>query len=229
MAPILIVLVAGLVAGALGMTAAAVRAKQLDKAAVVDVAWGAGFVLIALAAAVVGTVLDEGTGWRRWLVAAMVAAWGLRLAWHIRGRAVGEHGGKEDPRYAEMLGGPPSEIGMGVLVRRVFLVQGWSSGSSPCRSWSARCSPSTGGRSSWQGWSSGPRDCSSRQSATASSRRTSNSRRRPGPRSWTGGCGATPGIPTTSGTPASGGASGWSPGSARAGWPDWRPCSARPP
>src|SRR4051812_9671583 len=121
---VLISLLAGLVAVAFSMGAAAVRAKQLDKAAVVDVAWGAGFVLIALAAAVVGTALDDGTGWRRWLVAAMVAVWGLRLAWHIRGRAVGEHGGKEDPRYAEMLGGAPSEIGMLTVVRRVFLVQG---------------------------------------------------------------------------------------------------------
>ena len=117
-------MLAGLLAAAAGMTAAGVRAKQLDKAAVVDVAWGAGFVLIALAAAVVGTALDEGTGWRRWLVAAMVAVWGLRLAWHIRGRAVGEHAGKEDPRYAEMLGGPPSQVGMTTVVRRVFLVQG---------------------------------------------------------------------------------------------------------
>jgi steroid 5-alpha reductase family enzyme len=122
--PVLISLAAGLLAVVAGMTAAAVRARQLDKAAVVDVAWGAGFVLVALAAAVVGTVLDEGTGWRRWLVTALVAVWGLRLAWHIRGRAVGEHQGKEDPRYAEMLGGPPSEIGMATVVRRVFLVQG---------------------------------------------------------------------------------------------------------
>ena len=124
MAPVLIALVAGLLAGGAGMTAAAVRARQLDKAAVVDVAWGAGFTLIAVVTALVGTVLDEGTGWRRWLVVAMVAVWGLRLAWHIRGRAVGEHRGQEDPRYAEMLGGPPSEVGMGTVVRRVFLVQG---------------------------------------------------------------------------------------------------------
>ena len=124
MAPVLIALLAGLLAAAAGMTAAAIRAKQLDKAAVVDVAWGAGFALIAVVVAVVGTLLDDGTGWRRWLVAAMVAVWGLRLAWHIRGRAVGEHGGREDPRYAEMLGGPPSQIGMGVVARRVFLVQG---------------------------------------------------------------------------------------------------------
>ena len=69
MLPILIVLLAGLLASAAGMTAAAVRAKQVDRAAVVDVAWGAGFVLIALAAAVVGTLIDEGSSWRRWLVA----------------------------------------------------------------------------------------------------------------------------------------------------------------
>ena len=90
----------------------------------VDVAWGVGFVLVAVAAAAVGTAFDAGTGWRRWLVTGLVAVWGLRLAWHIRGRAVGEHQGREDPRYAEMLGGPPSEIGMVTVVRRVFLVQG---------------------------------------------------------------------------------------------------------
>ena len=124
MSSVIVSLGVGLLAVVFSMGLSAVRAKQLDKAAVVDVAWGAGFVLIALAAAIVGTALDEGSGWRRWLVAAMVAAWGLRLAWHIRGRAVGEHAGKEDPRYAEMLGGSPSEIGMGTVVRRVFLVQG---------------------------------------------------------------------------------------------------------
>lgn len=124
MTPVVLSLLAGLLAVAAGMTVAGIRARQLDKAAVVDVAWGAGFVLVALVTAVVATVLDEGTPWRRWLVVAMVAAWGLRLAWHIRGRAVGEHGGQEDPRYAEMLGGPPSEIGMRTVVRRVFLVQG---------------------------------------------------------------------------------------------------------
>ncbi|HRD61971.1 MAG TPA: DUF1295 domain-containing protein [Nocardioides sp.] len=106
------------------MTAAAIRTKQLDKAAVVDVAWGAGFVLIALVTGVVATLVDHGTPWRRWLVVALVAIWGLRLAWHIRSRAVGEHGGQEDPRYAEMLGGSPSEVGMRTVVRRVFVVQG---------------------------------------------------------------------------------------------------------
>jgi steroid 5-alpha reductase family enzyme len=121
---VLLSLVAGLLAAGVGMAAAAGRARQLDKVAVVDVAWGAGFVLIGLASALVGTVLDEGTGGRRWLVVVLVAVSGLRLAWYVRGRAVGDHGGQEDPRYAAMLGGPPSQVGMGAVLRRVFLVQG---------------------------------------------------------------------------------------------------------
>ncbi|WP_230486839.1 DUF1295 domain-containing protein [Nocardioides anomalus] len=124
MSDVLVALVVGLLAGAAGMTAAAVRAQQLDKVAVVDIAWGAGFVLIALASAVVASLVDDGSPWRAWLVFVLVALWGGRLAWHVRRRAVGEHGGKEDPRYAEMLGGPPSEVGMGIVVRRVFLTQG---------------------------------------------------------------------------------------------------------
>ncbi|GAA5142279.1 DUF1295 domain-containing protein [Nocardioides marinquilinus] len=108
------------------MGAAAVRAKQLDKVAVVDVAWGAGFVLVAVVGAVVGTIVDEGEVWRRWLLVVLVALWGGRLFWHVRSRAIGEHGGKEDPRYAEMLGGAPSEVGMGTAVKRVFLVQGFA-------------------------------------------------------------------------------------------------------
>ena len=117
-------LVVGLATVALGMAAAAIRAHQLGKVAVVDVAWGAGFVLVAVTTALFGTVIGEGTPWRTWLVVVLVAVWGLRLAWHVRSRAIGEHGGKEDPRYAEMLGGSLAEVGMATAVRRVFLVQG---------------------------------------------------------------------------------------------------------
>ncbi len=120
----LITLLVGLAAVVVGMAGAAIRARQLGKVAVVDVAWGAGFVLVALATAILGTALDDGSGWRRWLVVGLVAAWGLRLAWHVRSRAVGEHGGKEDPRYAEMLGGSLADVGMATAVKRVFLVQG---------------------------------------------------------------------------------------------------------
>ncbi len=120
----LLALAVALVTVVVAMTATAVRIRQLDKAAVVDVAWGSGFVLVAVVTAVLGTALDEGDAWRRWLVVALVAAWGGRLAWHVRNRALGAHDGKEDPRYAEMLGGPVSEVGIGTVVRRVLLVQG---------------------------------------------------------------------------------------------------------
>lgn len=121
---VLVAIAAGLLAAGLGMTLAALRARQLGVVAVVDVAWGAGFVLIALVTALVGTLVDDGSAWRRWLVVALVAVWGLRLAWHVRSRALGEHLGKEDPRYRQMLGGSLAEVGLATAVRRVFVVQG---------------------------------------------------------------------------------------------------------
>jgi steroid 5-alpha reductase family enzyme len=121
---VLLALGVSLLTVVLGMTVTAIRIRQLDKAAVVDVTWGAGFVLVALVAAVVATASGEGEAWHRWLLVAMVAVWGGRLAWHVRSRATGDHGGKEDPRYAEMLGGTVSEVGIGTVVRRVLLVQG---------------------------------------------------------------------------------------------------------
>ncbi|MGA8847298.1 MAG: DUF1295 domain-containing protein [Nocardioides sp.] len=120
---LVVVLLATLGAVVLSMGAAAVRAKQLDKVAVVDIAWGLGFVAIALVAALVGLAADDADA-RRWLVLLLVAIWGGRLGWHVRSRAIGDHQGKEDPRYTEMLGGSLSEVGMGTAVRRVFAVQG---------------------------------------------------------------------------------------------------------
>lgn len=120
---VLLALAVGLVAVVAGMGTAALRARRLGVVAVVDVAWGAGFVLVALATAGVGTLLGDGSAWRRWLVVAMVAGWGLRLAWHVRSRALGEHGGREDPRYVALLGGSLAEVGMASAVRRVFAVQ----------------------------------------------------------------------------------------------------------
>jgi len=121
---VLVALGASLLTVVLGMAVTAVRIRQLDKAAVVDVTWGAGFVLVAVVTAVVAIASDEGETWRTVLLVALVAVWGGRLAWHVRGRALGDHGGKEDPRYAEMLGGTVTEVGIGTVVRRVLLVQG---------------------------------------------------------------------------------------------------------
>lgn len=126
MSPLLTALVSvgvALVCVVATMTLTALRARQLGVVAVVDVAWGLGFVVVAVAS----TVLAYAAGtdsWRTLLLLALVAVWGGRLAWHVRSRAVGEHGGAEDPRYAEMLGGSLPEVGMAEAVRRVFLVQG---------------------------------------------------------------------------------------------------------
>lgn len=121
---VLVALGASLVTVVVGMAVTAVRIKQLDKAAVVDVTWGAGFVLVAIVTAVVATSSDEGELWHRLLLVSLVAVWGGRLAWHVRSRALGDHGGQEDPRYAAMLGGPVSQVGIATVVRRVLLVQG---------------------------------------------------------------------------------------------------------
>ncbi|MCD4523878.1 DUF1295 domain-containing protein [Nocardioides sp. cx-173] len=120
MAALLIVSAAALGSVALIMLATALLARRLGRVAVVDVAWGLGFVVVAAVCAVVG-LGSERDPVRPWLVLALVALWGLRLAWHIRRRAVG-HG--EDPRYEEVLGGTLPEVGLGVAVRKVFVVQG---------------------------------------------------------------------------------------------------------
>ena len=114
-------LLAGLLTAGFVMALAALAARAQGRVAVVDVAWGAGFVLVALVTGTVGQLLEPGDAGQRWLLVAMVAVWGLRLAWHIRRRAVGEG---EDPRYETLLGGSLAEVGLARAVRKVFLVQG---------------------------------------------------------------------------------------------------------
>ena len=93
------------------MTATAVWARIEGRVSVVDVTWGSAFVVVAVVCAVLAGEL------RSWLLAALTAVWGLRLAWHILRRS---RGAGEDPRYAEMLDGR----GFGTAIRKVFLVQG---------------------------------------------------------------------------------------------------------
>jgi steroid 5-alpha reductase family enzyme len=95
------------------MVLTALAARRAGRVSVVDVTWGLAMSAVALAAAVVGT----GTPWRRWLVAALVVVWGVRLSRHILARS---RGSGEDPRYAEMLDGG----GLGTAVRKVYVVQG---------------------------------------------------------------------------------------------------------
>lgn len=102
------------------MTVTALVARRQGRVVVVDVAWGIALTLAAVAAAVAGTALDEGSQWRAWVLAAAVGVWGLRLSRHIHARS----GNGEDPRYELVLGGPLDEVGMGVAVRKVFGIQG---------------------------------------------------------------------------------------------------------
>ncbi len=111
-------LVAGLSLAAAGavMVATAYAASRTGRVSVVDVAWGLALVAVALVCAVLAET------WQSWLLVALVAVWGGRLSSHIFTRARGHT--SEDPRYVELLGGHLSEVGMGVAVRKVFLVQG---------------------------------------------------------------------------------------------------------
>lgn len=120
---LIVALAAGLAAAAATMTVTALVARAQQRVCVVDVAWGVGFVLAAIAAAVVGLATDEGDPARRWLLVGLVGVWGVRLAWHI-GKKLAGHG--EDPRYRKLMGGDLAEVGMRVAVRKVFGIQGVS-------------------------------------------------------------------------------------------------------
>ncbi|BBX98423.1 hypothetical protein AWC15_15400 [Mycobacterium lacus] len=88
--------------------------RRLGRYNVVDVAWGLGFVAVAVVAATFG----RGDPVRRWLLVALVAIWGLRLSWHMCRKSAGKG---EDPRYADLLRG----ASVGQVVRKVFLLQGF--------------------------------------------------------------------------------------------------------
>lgn len=77
------------------LTAAWALSLMLGKVSIADSFWGLGFVLVAW----IGQVAAPGDPARKWLLTAMVTVWGLRLAWHITSRNLGE---REDRRYREM-------------------------------------------------------------------------------------------------------------------------------
>ena len=128
------------------MVLTAVLTRVTGRVSVVDTIWGLGFIVVTVTAALVGSAVrpDSTDGWfvygsfdyasddgrmfkvpddsfgaldfRTWLLVALVALWGGRLAWHIGRRSRG-HG--EDPRYVELMAN-----GSGGLVRKVLLPQG---------------------------------------------------------------------------------------------------------
>ncbi len=95
-----------------------VVALRVGRHAVVDVAWGLGFVSVAAMAFVLSA--GEGDGVRRVLALVLTAAWGLRLATHIALRSRG-HG--EDPRYEELMAKAPGHPNA-FAFQRIYLTQG---------------------------------------------------------------------------------------------------------
>ncbi|MCW2769812.1 MAG: hypothetical protein JWR27_1245 [Aeromicrobium sp.] len=94
-------------------------AQRQKKLTVVDTLWGLGFVLVAAETALVSSGGDGGPA-LRWILLAMVAVWGGRLAWHLHRRNSGQ---AEDPRYAELAeadGRPFAQVAL----MRVFVPQG---------------------------------------------------------------------------------------------------------
>ena len=92
--------------------------RRIGRYNVVDVTWGVGFVAVAA----VGAVVGSGDLFRRLLLFALVAIWGLRLAWHMVGKSRNKG---EDPRYDSLLRGDTSASN---VIRRIFAVQaaaGW--------------------------------------------------------------------------------------------------------
>ncbi|MGW3107820.1 DUF1295 domain-containing protein [Streptomyces sp. NPDC001100] len=85
---------------------------------IVDIAWGIAFTAVAVASCAASA--GEGDPGRRYLVTALTALWGLRLAGHIARRGRG-HG--EDPRYDQLLAKAPGNRNLYAL-RMVYLLQG---------------------------------------------------------------------------------------------------------
>lgn len=111
----LLVTTASLVALAVIQGIAFAVGHQIGRYNVVDVIWGAGIVVVAWLAAILG----DGDAVRAVLLAAIVTVWGLRLSWHMWVKSAGKG---EDPRYAEML--EQAGGGTGTVIRKVFAVQG---------------------------------------------------------------------------------------------------------
>jgi len=109
----LVVSAASLAALVLSYGASFLVGRRIGRYNIVDVTWGLSFVVVAAVAAVVG----GGDLVRRLLLLALVAVWGLRLAWHMFGKSAGKG---EDPRYERLLRGDFSAMN---VIRKIFATQ----------------------------------------------------------------------------------------------------------
>jgi len=98
------------------MTGVFVLATLKRDSSIVDIAWGIGFILVAL----LTFFLEAGFSWRQILVTGLVCIWGIRLAAHIYLRNKGRG---EDFRYAQWR----RDWGKRFVLRsyfQIFLLQG---------------------------------------------------------------------------------------------------------
>jgi steroid 5-alpha reductase family enzyme len=114
LAEVLLVSAGGLLGYVLALWALSLPLRDVS---IVDPAWGAGFVIVALLALAIG----QGCHGRRLLLAVLVTLWGLRLAGHLLARKLREPG--EDPRYGEMRERRGERFALWSLAT-VFLLQG---------------------------------------------------------------------------------------------------------
>ena len=70
--------------------------RKMNNAAIVDVGWGSGFVIVGLVYAAMGQGLME----RKLLISALMLIWGGRLAWHLLTDRI-LSGKPEDGRYQD--------------------------------------------------------------------------------------------------------------------------------
>lgn len=107
-------LFAGLALAAALFAAVWLASLRVRDVSLVDRFWGPGFALLATAWPLALGSHEP----RAWLVAVLVAVWGVRLGWHIHRRNRG-HG--EDPRYAAMRARSPRTFAWTSLVTVFFL------------------------------------------------------------------------------------------------------------
>ncbi len=116
---VLIALGAGFVTVVAVMAFGLLQARRTHMLTGVDTLWGLGFVAVALVSALV-SLGGDGDPVLPWILLALTAVWGGRLAWHLHQR---NHGKDEDPRYAELAekdGRPFAQVAL----FKVFLPQG---------------------------------------------------------------------------------------------------------
>jgi steroid 5-alpha reductase family enzyme len=81
------------------MLAAWVAWRRTKKSGWIDTGWTLGVGLVGVPSALIAIGAGESSS-RRWLVAALVACWSLRLGWHL---ALRTWQGGDDPRYGALI------------------------------------------------------------------------------------------------------------------------------